>query len=62
MYLGPGAGPMLAAAVAWDGLAHELGVLGAECGQALQQGRDDVERKLRRCTRKRGCHRIGAAR
>ncbi|MFX4121629.1 hypothetical protein ACMUN9_14225 [Enterococcus faecalis] len=53
---------MLAAAVAWDGLAHELGVLGAECGQALQQGRDDVERKLRRCTRKRGCHRIGAAR
>ncbi|MGH9526803.1 MAG: PPE domain-containing protein, partial [Terriglobales bacterium] len=26
MYLGPGVGPMLAAAAAWDGLAAELGL------------------------------------
>ncbi|NKE29212.1 PPE family protein, partial [Mycobacterium tuberculosis] len=36
MYLGPGAGPMLAAAVAWDGLAAELQSMAASYASIVE--------------------------
>ena len=35
MYAGPGSGPMLAAAAAWDGLAAELQAAGASYGSVI---------------------------
>src|SRR5277367_4783561 len=35
MYAGPGSGPMLAAAAAWDGLAAELQAAGASYGSLI---------------------------
>jgi PPE-repeat protein len=35
MYVGPGSGPMLAAAAAWDGLAAELHSTAASCGSLI---------------------------
>ncbi|MGO9350291.1 MAG: PPE family protein, SVP subgroup [Mycobacterium sp.] len=35
MYAGPGSGPMLAAAAAWDGLATELQSAAASCGSVI---------------------------
>jgi PPE-repeat protein len=36
MYAGPGAGPMLAAAAAWDGLASELGLTASSYQSAVE--------------------------
>lgn len=35
MYAGPGSGPMLAAAAAWDGLATELQSTAADYGSVI---------------------------
>ena len=37
MYAGPGSGPMLAAAAAWDGLAAELQSTAASYGSAISE-------------------------
>ena len=37
MYAGPGSGPMLAAAAAWDGLAAELQAAGASYGSVIAE-------------------------
>ncbi|MGH3553089.1 MAG: PPE family protein, partial [Mycobacterium sp.] len=37
MYSGPGSGPMLAAAAAWDGLAAELGFAAAGYGSVISE-------------------------
>ena len=37
MYTGPGSGPMLAAAAAWDGLATELRTAAASYGSVIAE-------------------------
>src|SRR5574340_1816592 len=42
MYAGPGAGPMLAAAAAWDGLAAELYTSAQQYGSAISELAGDL--------------------